>query len=103
MPQNLNDPTALTVVQGAIAPNLVLVDHRNIEVGGEKDEGSAEIGRRYAQDGERMPVNPDDMAHHSPIALKVAVPIRITEHDVGGAVHPPLIGRMEEAAKVGLN
>ena len=45
----------------------------------------------------------NDPAHHARIALKMALPIGIAEHDVGSAVGTVLIGAMEEAAQIRLN
>ncbi len=42
-------------------------------------------------------------AHYAAVILKVAVPIRPGEHDIGSAVGAMLVGAMEEAAKVRLN
>ena len=50
-----------------------------------------------------MLVQLNDAAHDAGIILKMAVPIRISEHDVGSAVWTMLIGGVKEAAKIGLN
>ena len=62
-----------------------------------------EIRRRYTDDRERMLVQLNGAAHHAAIILKMAVPIRVAEHDIRSAVRAMLIGAVEETAKIRLN
>ena len=61
------------------------------------------LRRRHADDGKRMLVQLDHAAHHAAIILKMAVPIRVHEHDIRSAVGAVLIGGVEETAKIRLN
>ncbi len=58
-----------------------------------------EPGRRYADDGERMPADLNGAAHHAKIVGKMALPIRVREHDIGCAVGATVIGAVEETAE----
>src|SRR6516164_7348756 len=73
------------------------------DIRSEKQDGPLEPWRRHAKDGEWMPVEPNNAAHHPAIILKMAVPICVGEHDKGGAVWAVLIGSVEETAKVRVN
>ena len=73
------------------------------DIRSEKQDGPLEPWRRHAKDGEWMPVEPNNAAHHAAIVLKMAVPICVGEHDIGRAVWAMLIGIVEESAKVRLN
>ncbi len=42
-------------------------------------------------------------AHHAAIILKMAVPKRVGEHDIRGAVWAMLTGPVKETAKIWLN
>ena len=50
-----------------------------------------------------MLVQLNNAAHHAAIILKMAVPIRVGEHDIWSAVGAMLIGSVEETAKIRLN
>src|SRR6516164_5622115 len=73
------------------------------DIRSKKQDGPLEPWRRHAKDGEWMPVEPNNAAHHAAIVLKMAVPICVGEHDIGRAVWAMLIGIVEESAKVRLN
>src|ERR1035438_6100718 len=73
------------------------------DIRSEKQDGPLEPWRRHAKDGEWMPVEPNNAAHHAAIVLKMALPICVGEHDIGRAVWAMLIGIVEESAKVRLN
>ena len=60
-------------------------------------------GPGHANNRERMLVDLNNTAHHATVILKMGMPIRIAEHDIGGAVRAALIGCMEETAKIRLN
>src|ERR1019366_5073943 len=51
----------------------------------------------------RMLVHLNDTAHHATIVLKMAVPVRVGEHDIGSAVRAMLVEAVEEAAEIRLN
>src|SRR5215469_17850993 len=73
------------------------------DIRSEKQDRPLEPWRRHAKDGEWMPVEPNNAAHHAAIILKMAVPICVGEHDKGRAVWAVLIGGVEETAKVRVN
>src|SRR6201998_976712 len=73
------------------------------DIRSEKQDGPLEPWRRHAKDGEWMPVEPNNAAHHGAIIPKMAVPICVGEHDIRRAVWAVLIGSVEETAKVRLN
>src|SRR5580704_18462128 len=73
------------------------------DIRNEKQDGPLEPWRRHAKDGEWMPVEPNNAAHHGAIVLKMAVPICVGEHDIWRAVWAMHIGIVEESAKVRLN
>ena len=78
----------------------VVFNERDKEIGIEKHEGSVEFRRGDAEDGEGMPVNANDTVDHAAIVLKTGMPIGVGEYDIGSAVGPMLIGRVEELAKI---
>src|ERR1017187_6324030 len=82
---------------------LLLVNHRQKEIGKVKQHSPVEPRRRYAGDGKRMLVQPDSTAHHATIIRKMVVPIRVCEHYIRSAVGAMLIGAVEETAKIRLN
>src|SRR5690348_11713665 len=73
------------------------------DIRSEKQDGPLELWRCHAKDGEWMPVEPNNAAHHGAIVLKMVVPICVGEHDIRGAVWAMLIGSVEESPKVRLN
>src|SRR5271170_6350389 len=73
------------------------------DIRSEKQDSPLEPWRCHAKDGEWMPVEPNNAAHHGAIVLKMAVPICVGEHDIGRAVWAVLIGSVEESPKVRLN
>jgi hypothetical protein len=73
------------------------------DIRSEKQDGPLEPWRRHAKDGEWMPVEPNNAAHHGAIVLKMGVPICVGEHDIRRAVWAMLIGIVEESPKVRLN
>ncbi len=50
-----------------------------------------------------MLVQPNNTAHHASIVLETAVPIRVAEHEIRGAVAAVLIGTVKETARIRLN
>src|SRR5215813_9525288 len=90
-------------VQNIFSDQLLLVDDGNKEIGRDKQQSPAEVGRRYTDDSERMLVQPYRTAYHASVVLKMAVPIRIGEHEIRRAAGPVLIGGMEELSKIRLN
>src|SRR5579863_344463 len=69
----------------------------------EKQHRAVEPGRRNTDDCERVLVELNGTAKHARIALKVAMPIRVIEHDVRSAVRTVLVGGVKETAKIRLN
>src|SRR5216684_9207339 len=93
------DPT----VSARVQETLVLVNDRHKEIGRENQYCPAERGRRYPDDGKRMPVELENTAHHAEVTLKLAVPISVGEHNIGSTVRAMLVGCMDDPAKVRLN
>src|SRR5437763_1234345 len=50
-----------------------------------------------------MLVQANGAAHHTWVVIEMAVPIRVTEYDVGRAIGTVLIGLTEEAAEMRLD
>src|ERR1700730_1426563 len=90
-------------IQHIRALHLFLIDDRHPEIGKDKHQRPPELGWRYTDDGERMFVELNDTAHHTSIVLKMAVPKRVGEHDIRGAVGAMLIGTVKETAEIRLN
>src|SRR5580692_7622788 len=101
MPHGHKDETLAAGVQVVHSFYLLLVHERHEETRVEKYQRPVEAGRCHAEDGEGMLVHLNYAADDAAIVLKMRVPIRIAEHDVGGAVWAVLIGSMEEAAEEG--
>ena len=101
MSNRLENPAAPAVVQdnGAFA----LVHHGHEEIGREKQQSSTELRRRDTNDSKRMLIHLNNTADYTTIILKMAVPIRMTEHNVRSAVRTVLIRGVENAAKIRLN
>src|ERR1700693_2857639 len=73
------------------------------DIRSEKQDGPLEPWRRHAEDGEWVPVEPNNAARHGAIVPKMAMPIWVGEHDIGRAVWAVLIGSVEETADIRLN
>ena len=99
----MKSPAAAAVVQAVPPFYLLLVHHRHKEIGRDEHESPAKVRRRHAEDGKRMFVHLNDAAHHATIIVKMAVPIRVAEHDIRSAVGAMLIGGVEETAEIRLN
>src|SRR5260370_38755758 len=80
--------------------DLLLVHHRHKGIGRAKQDGPAEVRWRYADDGKRMVVQPDNAAYRPTVILKMEGPIRVTKHDLRCAVRAIFIGAVEETAKI---
>ena len=50
-----------------------------------------------------MLIEPNRTAHHAPIVLETAMPVRVGEHDIRSAVRALLIGGVEETPKIRMN
>src|SRR6266550_2200004 len=83
--------------------HLLLVDDRHKEIGRNKQQSPAEIGRRYTDDGEGMLVQLNRAADDAGIILEMAVPICIAEHEIRGAIRAMFVGALKETAKIRLN
>src|SRR5712691_2168770 len=92
-----------TTVSARVQETLVLANDGHKEIGRENQYSPAEPGRRYPDDGKRMPVELENTAYHPEVTLKTAVPISVGEHNIGSAVRAMLVGCMDDPAKVGLN
>src|SRR5579863_7569729 len=73
------------------------------DIRSEEQDGPLEPWRRHAKDGEWMPIETNNAAHHGAIILKMGVPICVGEHNIGRAVWAVRIGIVEETTKVWLN
>src|SRR5215467_6023504 len=102
MSHHSKDPTLPALVQLILPIDLFQIDHRYNEIGKEKHKSPMELRRRYAQNGKRIFIHLNNTAHHTGIFVKMAVPIRVREHDVRSAVSAMLIGRMKQTAKIRL-
>src|SRR5208282_3026456 len=103
MSQNLKYPACPASVQVGPTCQLLLIHKRHEEIGREKQEGPVELWRRHAKDREWMLVQPDFAPHCAGIILKMAVPIRVREHNIRCAVQAMLVRRVHEPAKIRLN
>src|SRR5271156_5738586 len=103
MSHRLKYPTDPSRVQVVPLSDLLLVHYRNKKIGIEKQEGPMELRWRYTEDGKRMLVHLNKPAHYASIVLKMAVPIRIAEHDIESAVRAMLIRAVEKLPKIRLN
>ena len=59
-----------------------------------------ELKRRHAHNRKRILIHLNNTAHHARIIVKMAVPIRVGEHDVRSAVRAILIAGVEQTAKI---
>jgi hypothetical protein len=80
-----------------------LLDHRNPERRGKEQLGSAKRRRGHANDRELVLVDLDRLPHNTGIALKMAMPVRVTQHHVGSAVRAVLIGSVKKTPELRLN
>src|SRR5271157_220839 len=96
MSDRLINPTVSARVQYI----RVLVNHWYKASGMERQESPVETGRRDPDNGERVLVQVNRSAHYARIVLKLGVPKRMSEDDVGGAVRAVLIRRVNEPAKI---
>src|SRR5215471_17563840 len=76
-PQYLTDPSAAANVEQAFFIDLFLVNDRNEEVAGERWKSPDESRWRHSNDGERMSVEQNRLAHRAAIALQVILPVRV--------------------------
>src|SRR5579871_6079460 len=98
MSDRLKDPMIVALVQDIRTSDLLMVDDGHEELGSEEQQSTVELGRSNAEDGEGMLVEQNGVADHAAIAMKMALPIFISQHDVGSAVGAVLIGSVEETA-----
>src|SRR5580700_6520717 len=103
MPQHHQNAAVPSGVQHIHTLNLLLVDDRHPEIGKDKQQSAPELRWRHAENGKGMLVQLNRATHHAAIILKMAVPKRVGEHDIRGAVRAMLVGTVEKAAKIGLN
>src|ERR1700733_2824558 len=101
--QHLKDGPRSARIQEIRSVYLRRVDHRHKEIGRVKQQCPVKLRRRYTENGKRMLAYSNGTTHHAAVILKMAMPIRPGEHDVGSAVGAMLIGPMEETAKIRLN
>jgi len=101
--ENLEDPPVAAAIQLAQATHLFMVDEGHEEVGSEEQESAVEAGRRDADDGEGVLVEPNDAADDAGIVVETAVPETVAEGDVGSAVGAVFVRAMNEAAQIRLN
>src|ERR1700683_4337935 len=83
-----------------LALDLFLIDHGHKEIGREKHQSAVEIRRGDAHDGKRIFIYLNNAAYHAGIIVKIAMPVRVGEDDIGSAVRAMLIGRVKETAKI---
>src|ERR1700677_3203230 len=79
------------------------IDDGSPQIGREKKFGAAEVRRGNPDDGEGILVDAHSPAHYSGVTIKVAVPERIAQNDLGHAVRPMFFGGMDKSAQIGLN
>src|SRR5580693_3933584 len=99
MPHRHKNETMTARVQVVPSFYLLLIHERNEESGIEEYQGAVESGGRDAEDGVGILVHLNDAADDAAIVLKMRMPIRIAEHDVGRAVWAVLIGSVEETTE----
>src|SRR5207245_5472045 len=99
MSNGLENPPTRAPVQGLLVLNA---QHRYEETGREQQESSAKLRRSHADNRVRLLVHFRPASHHARVILKMAVPVGVTEHDIGSAARSMLVGGMEEAAEIRL-
>src|SRR5579871_1649250 len=102
MSYDADDPASASNIERSVAVDLLLVDHRYIEIRHEEQDRAVEVLRRDAEDREGMLVQAYDAAHDAAIALKTALPETVAQDDVRRAIRPALVGGVEEAAEIRL-
>src|SRR5271168_4907630 len=100
--QQFKDPPLPAHIHEILSLDLLRIDHGDKEVGRVKQQCPAKLSRRYAQDGKRMLVQPNDAADNPQIALEMGAPIRVAEHYIWSAVRAVLVGGVKETAKARL-
>src|SRR5580698_8680905 len=79
------------------------IDDRSPEIGREKKLSAAELRRGHSDDGKGMLVDLHSPAHSRRVPIKLAVPERIAQDDLGHAVRPVFFGSVDKSSKIGLN
>src|SRR5438270_8132571 len=92
-----------TLMQDVFSLHLLMINHGDKKVGSGKQQRAVELGRRHANHGERSRIQLNFPPHHSAVALKMLLPIRIAQHNVGSAVGSMLVCGAKETAKIWLN
>jgi hypothetical protein len=87
-----------TLLEGKKVSELLRIDDGSPEIGREKEFGTAEVRPGNADDREGILVDPHSPAYYGRVTIKVAVPERIAENDLGHAVGPMFFGSMDESA-----
>src|SRR5260370_14202268 len=94
---------ASAVVQTARPVNLLFIHHGRPKIGCKEQLRSAEPGRCNTKNRVVELVQLNNTVNHSPIALEMALPVPIAQHNVRSTVGPIIIGAVEETAKIRLN
>src|ERR1700683_5539676 len=100
MSHHRENPTLAARVQIVLSLELPLVHDRHEKIGGEDEQGSVEIGWRYAEDRKRMFIHLHHAALHAAIVLTMRMPICVGQDDIRCAVRTMLICGVEEIAGV---
>src|SRR5579872_1836964 len=104
MSENLeNSMGGSPFIQYRSGVHLCLIDDRHVEIGRTEYQRSDKTWRCYTDDRERAPVQADDSTDNGAIVVETAVPIRIAQNEIGGAVGAMFIGAVKEAAEMRLN
>lgn len=103
MPQHHIHVMFIAFIQNREPLQLFLINHRHPDIRGEEEECSAERGRRNAEDGIGVLVHLHHTTNYTAIVLEVAVPIGVTEDEIGRTVWTVFICDVKEAAKEWLN
>ena len=90
-------------VQPTASIHLLLIHHRNPEVGIAEQQGAVESRRCNANDRERMLIHLHHAAENIAIVLEVVVPVGVGENEIGSAVRAMLVGLVKEATEVRLH
>src|SRR5271168_129682 len=94
---------ASAVVQTARPVNLLFIHHGRPKIGCKEQLRPAEPGRCNTKNRVIELVQLNNTVNHSRIALEMALPVPIAQHNVRSTVRPMLIGAVEETAKIRLN
>src|SRR5579862_7965383 len=92
-----------TLIERTPIADLRRIDDRSPQIGREEEFGATKVRRSNTDDGVGMLIDLHGAAHCGGIAVKVAVPERIAQNDLGHTVRPMFFGSMDESAKIGLN